>query len=250
MSIILDAILALIKHPVRSFTHPRSILEPYRWCNEVFVDYLRSKGARIGKHTRFISPRNCDVDINRAQYITIGDNCCLSVVTLLAHDYSWYILADAFNDILPDGGGKVVIGNNCFIGYNAVILKNTEIGDNCIIGARAVVKGKIPSGTVWAGCPAKQICTLEEFYLRRKKNEVKEAIYRRNVIRDEFHRNPTIYEMGLFCFLFLERTENNYEKYVKNIEFNGIKENKRLKHLFFGSAPVFNSYDEFLSCSI
>ena len=148
------------------------------------------------------------------------------------------------------GGGKIVIGNNCFIGYNAVILKNTEIGDNCIIGARAIVKGKVPSGTVWAGCPAKQICTIEDYYLRMKNNRLKEALYRRDIIIEKMHRNPTISEMGLFCFLFLERTEGNYERYVKNIEFNGMKEHKRLKLHFFSSAPVFHSYDEFLRCSI
>ena len=68
-------------------------------------------------------------------------------------------------------------------------------------------------------------------------------------IREKMRRNPSIAEMGLFCFLFLERTEGNYERYVKNIEFNGIKEHKRLKHHFFSSVPTFNSYEEFLSYS-
>lgn len=147
------------------------------------------------------------------------------------------------------GGGKITIGDNCFIGYNAVILKNSEIGDNCIIGARSVVKGKVPSGTVWAGCPAKQICTIEEYYQKKKNNRLKEALYRRDFIREKMQRNPSISEMGLFCFLFLERTEGNYERYVKNVEFNGIKEHKRLKHHFFSSVPTFNSYEEFLSYS-
>lgn len=241
---------AIIAHPIRSLKYPRSIIEPNRWCSDAFVKYLRTKGATIGKDTRFISPRSCDVDINRAQYITIGDNCCLSVVTLLAHDYSWYTLFDAYDDILPDGGGKIVIGNNCFIGYNAVLLKNTEIGNNCIIGARAVIKGKIPSGTVWAGCPAKQICTIEDFYKKKKNNRLKEALYRRDFIREKMQRNPSILEMGLFCFLFLERTDCNYERYVKNVEFNGIKEHKQLRHHFFSTVPFFSSFEEFLNYSI
>ena len=209
---------------------------------------MRSKGALIGEGTRFISPTRCSVDANRAEYITIGNNCCLSIVTLLAHDYSWFTFLDAYNDIVPDGGGKIVIGNNCFIGYEAVILKNTEIGDNCIIGARAVVKGKVPSGTVWAGCPAKQICTVEELYNRRKKNEIREAQYRRNIIRQKYKREPTIHEMGMFGFLFLPRSEENYNQYLKNIEFNGIRNNPKVRTSFFATEPQFSSFEEFLNC--
>ena len=144
------------------------------------------------------------------------------------------------------GGGKISIGNNCFIGYNTVILKNTEIGDNCIIGARSVVKGNIPSGTVWAGVPAKMICTIAEFYERRKKNRLNEALYRRDFIIEKYHHSPSIEEMGLFSYLFLERSEDNYNKYIKNIEFNGIEDRKDIKYFFFNSVPVFSSFEDFL----
>ena len=51
----------------------------------------------------------------------------------------------------------VKIGNNVFIGVNAIILKGTEIGDNCVIGAGSVVSGKFGSGLIIAGNPAKVI---------------------------------------------------------------------------------------------
>ena len=35
----------------------------------------------------------------------------------------------------------VVIGKNCWIGANAVILRGTTIGDNCVVGAGCVLKG-------------------------------------------------------------------------------------------------------------
>ena len=145
------------------------------------------------------------------------------------------------------GGGKVVIGNNCFVGFHSIILKNTTIGDNCIIAAGAVVKGNVPSNTVWGGCPAKQICTIEEFYQKRVKNRLKEAQYRRDVIRERFNREPSIKEMGLFCFLFLDRTQENYENYVKNIEFNGILGWPALKEKFFETKPLFKTFEGFLS---
>ena len=242
----LDILKRILCHPITSIKHPGSILHPTTWSNDAFVEHLKSKGAVIGKGTRFISPVNCNVDINRAEYITIGSDCCLSVVTLLAHDYSWYVFGRSHNDILPDGGGRIAIGNNCFIGYQAVILKNTTIGDNVIIGARAVVKGNVPSNTVWAGCPAKQICTLDELYEKRLKIRLEEALNRRNVINEKYNRNPDIEEMGMFAFLFLARSEDNYERYIKKIKFNGISNNDVVKKLFFASQPQFPSFEVFL----
>ena len=240
-----EVLKRVIRHPLQSIKHPGSLIHPTTWCNDAYVNYLRSKGAVIGEGTRFISPSNCNVDIGRTDYITIGRNCCLSFVTILAHDYSWYTLLDSCNDILPDPGGEVTIGNNCFIGYQALILKGCRIGDNVIIGARSVVKGNIPSNTVWAGVPARQLCTIEEFYNKKKDHAVIDAIYRRDHIRKVKGRDPQIKEMGFFGFLFLERTEDNYNSYIKGLEFNGIKDHPSIKSYFFNSNPVY-SYEEFL----
>ena len=50
-----------------------------------------------------------------------------------------------------------------FIGLNTTILPGVTIGDNCVIGAGSLVNKSIPSGEVWAGVPAKRICSLEEY---------------------------------------------------------------------------------------
>ena len=42
----------------------------------------------------------------------------------------------------------VVIGNNVWIGANAIILRGTTIGDNSVIAAGSVVKGNVPSNTL------------------------------------------------------------------------------------------------------
>ena len=42
----------------------------------------------------------------------------------------------------------VIIGKNCWIGANTIILKGTIIGDNCVVGAGCVLKGQYPDGTI------------------------------------------------------------------------------------------------------
>lgn len=42
----------------------------------------------------------------------------------------------------------IIIGKNCWIGSNVVILKGVNIGDNCIIGAGCVIYQDVPANTV------------------------------------------------------------------------------------------------------
>ena len=56
-----------------------------------------------------------------------------------------------------DNKGDIIIGNDVWIGYEAVILSGVTIGDGAIIGARAVVTRDIPPYTIAAGVPAKPI---------------------------------------------------------------------------------------------
>lgn len=56
-----------------------------------------------------------------------------------------------------DNRGDIVIGNDVWIGYEAVILSGVTIGDGAIIGARAVVTKDVPPYTIAGGVPAKPI---------------------------------------------------------------------------------------------
>lgn len=53
--------------------------------------------------------------------------------------------------------GKVIIGNNCWFGFNCSVLPGTELGDGCVVGAGSVVNKKFPDNSVIAGVPAKII---------------------------------------------------------------------------------------------
>ena len=56
-----------------------------------------------------------------------------------------------------DNKGDIVIGNDVWIGYEAVIMAGVHIGDGAIIGTRAVVTKDVPPYTIVGGLPAKKI---------------------------------------------------------------------------------------------
>ena len=56
-----------------------------------------------------------------------------------------------------DNKGDIVIGNDVWIGYDAVIMSGVKIGDGAIIGTRAVVTKDVPPYTIVGGVPAKPI---------------------------------------------------------------------------------------------
>ena len=61
-------------------------------------------------------------------------------------------VTDAWNN-----KGDIVIGNDVWIGYEAVIMAGVHIGDGAIIGTRAVVTKDVPPYTIVGGLPAKKI---------------------------------------------------------------------------------------------
>lgn len=63
------------------------------------------------------------------------------------------------NDVTSswDNKGDITIGNDVWIGYEAVIMAGVTIGDGAIIGTRAVVTKDVPPYTIVGGVPAKTI---------------------------------------------------------------------------------------------
>jgi acetyltransferase-like isoleucine patch superfamily enzyme len=53
------------------------------------------------------------------------------------------------------------IGENCFIGFGAVIQAGTKLGKHCVVGANSVVRGEFPDYCVIAGAPAKIVKTYD-----------------------------------------------------------------------------------------
>lgn len=117
---------------------------------------LRAMGVRVGDGSRIYTLRFP----SEPYLIRIGNKCLIAPdVTFVTHDANW-VLQDRYDSLT--GFGKIDIKDNSYIGVNATIMPNVTIGPNSVVGAGSVVTKDVPEGMVYAGNPAKQICTVEE----------------------------------------------------------------------------------------
>lgn len=126
-------------------------------------------GKNIEVGDNFFCNYNCVIlDCNK---ITIGDNC------LFAPNVAVYAAGHPIHPACRNTGyeyaAEIHIGNNVWIGGNAIICPGVTIGDNAMIGAGSVVTKDIPSWTVAAGNPCRVIREITdddiEFYFRKKR---------------------------------------------------------------------------------
>ena len=91
----------------------------------------------------------------------------------ITHDGATWVFreTDEYKNIIRFG--KIIIGNDCFIGARTTILPNVKIGDGCIIAAGALVNRDIPSGEIWGGVPAHFISTTTKFAEKCKRETPK-----------------------------------------------------------------------------
>jgi acetyltransferase-like isoleucine patch superfamily enzyme len=233
-----------IKNSLNKLWHPNT------YSSEAYIGFLRSKGCEIGEGNFFFEPLKTIIDTTRPYLLKIGAYCKItSGVIILTHDYSRSVLRRVYGDIV-ESAGQTVIGDNVFIGMNAVILMNTKIGNNVIIGAGSVVTKNIPDNTVAAGNPARVLCTLEEYYNKRKKLYIEEAKSYAKRIYEKTGGVPTLKDMGCFYPLYLKR--DLIEIKNNNLLLNMSGDNSdEIAEYFLKSEPVYQDFDEFLrDCGI
>lgn len=116
------------------------------------IKYLRKHGMKVGDKCHFNSMSFSTEPylIELGRNVTIGAGC-----DLVTHDGAVRLFRNEISD--ADIFGKIVIGNNVFIGINSTILPGTIIGNNCIVGAGSVLRGKFPDDSVIIGNPAKVV---------------------------------------------------------------------------------------------
>ena len=115
-----------------------------------------------------------------------------------------------------------------------------EIGDNCIIGYGSVVTRSIPANSVAIGRPAKVLCSIEDYYNKRKEHCIEEALDYARSIQERFGRKPEVNEFFEEFPLFLKGDELNDQL--------PIREQLRDSYEYYkkNNVPVFDGFDDFL----
>ena len=115
---------------------------------------------KIGDNCGFSSPI-----ISSRKRVEIGNNVFLGGnVRIYDHDYhpvDFKKRNEGFGTVENIKAAEIVIGDDVFVGANAIILKGVSIGARSVIGAGSVVSIKnIPPDSLVAGNPAKIIKTI------------------------------------------------------------------------------------------
>lgn len=193
----------MIKNLIKTIKHKYAEFKG----GETYLNYLREQGMIIGKNCHVGPPKTITIDLTRPYMIQIGNNVRMNKgFTLLTHDFATSALQNCFGEFIPSSG-KVTIGDNVYFAQKCTVLKGVTIGNNCIIGYGSLVTKDIPDNSVVAGFPARVICTLEEYYKKRKSQSLKEGF---NLVKEfelRYNRRPTIDDLREEYFFFVSGNE-------------------------------------------
>ena len=129
--------------PYRRFSlGDHSVVESYACINNAVGDVIIGDHTRIGLHNTIIGPVTIGSHVNLAQGIT---------VTALNHNFDNPQLRIDEQGVSTH---PVTIGDDVWIGANAVVLPGVTIGSHSVIAAGAVVTKDIPPHSLAAGVPA------------------------------------------------------------------------------------------------
>lgn len=130
----------------------------------------RKLGVTVGNGCRII-PNPITVFGTEPYLITLGNYVEITGgCSFVNHDGAIWIFRNLITDYEhADIFGSITIGNNVFIGIKSTILPGVHIGDNVIVGAGSIVTKDCVSDSVYAGVPAKRICSIDEYLEKNKK---------------------------------------------------------------------------------
>lgn len=219
-----------------------------RSSSDAFIAYLRKQGVQIGEDVTFYSPPHTVVDTTCPWMLRIGNHVRITHgVIILLHDYSWSVLKQ-----LPENEGRILgaqspvtIGNNVFIGMNAIITRGVTIGDNVVIGAGSVVTRNCEANGVYAGSPARKIMSIEEYLRKREAAQFEDAKTLVRMYHEKYGMFPPVEALNEYFMLFCTAEEAcKIPKFREQMETGGIFE--KSEQYMQRNKPMFDSYDAFL----
>lgn len=134
---------------------------PVGLAHPCVLDTLMGGSIRIGNGVGMSG-----VILSSRRSITIGNGVKLGGnVRIFDHDYhslNFESRRDERLDRHEVRAAPVIIGDDVFVGTNAMILKGVTLGARSIIGAGAVVTRSVPPDEIWGGNPAAQLRVAPE----------------------------------------------------------------------------------------
>jgi acetyltransferase-like isoleucine patch superfamily enzyme len=132
---------------------PEATVRLGRWSWIGHGTKIRAHEGEVAIGAKSVLGQECTISC--FQHVAIGRECVLADrVMLIDFDHG---VTEVERPIRLQGIYKrdVDVGNNCWIGYGACILRGSTIGDNCIVGTSTVVTKDVPSNAVVGGVPAR-----------------------------------------------------------------------------------------------
>lgn len=126
-----------------------------------YIEICKARGMKVGKDVIFIEAPAFG---SEPYLIEIGDRTKITAgCTFINHDGAMYVIRTMAKYEDARNFGRIKLGSNCFVGNNCTFLPGSQMGNNCILGAGSVLNSSMPDNSVYAGVPAKFICTIEEY---------------------------------------------------------------------------------------
>lgn len=146
-----------------TITDPNIIVGDFTMYNDFVNDPTKFEKNNVLYHypvnkEKLIIGKYCSIACRAKFMFTSGNHkmASLSTYPFPLFDEEWGLdganIADAW-----DNNGDIVIGNDVWIGYEAVIMQGVHIGDGAIIGTRALVTKDVAPYTIVGGVPAREI---------------------------------------------------------------------------------------------
>lgn len=104
-----------------------------------------------------------NVAINQNFHCTCADSIVIGDGTSITANCGVFDIIHPYEDIETNPRKAdiktqpILIGRDCLIGMNSVILPGTILGNHCVVGSNSTVSGVFPDCCVIAGSPAKII---------------------------------------------------------------------------------------------
>lgn len=146
-----------------AITKPNIIVGDYTMYNDFVNDPAKFENNNVLYHypinnDKLIIGKYCSIACGAKFMFTSGNHkkSALSTYPFPLFFEEWELERDNVTDAW-DNEGDIIIGNDVWIGYEAVIMQGVHIGDGAIIATRAVVTKDVPPYTIVGGIPAKEI---------------------------------------------------------------------------------------------